>query len=35
VSCRRPAPSLLFTAIAASIVMMPLAINGLPGDGSE
>ena len=30
--CRRPAPSLLFTAIAATVVMLPLAINGVPGD---
>lgn len=28
---RGPAPSLLFTAIAATIVMLPLAINGVPG----
>ena len=32
--CRFPAPSLLFTAIAATIVMLPWAINGLPGDGN-
>jgi len=32
VSCRLSAPSLLFTAIAATIVMLPLAVNGLPGD---
>ena len=31
-SCRLSAPSLLFTAIAATIVMLPLAVNGLPGD---
>ena len=29
---RRPAPSIIFTAIAATIVMLPLAINGLPGN---
>lgn len=29
---RRPAPSLIFTAIAATLVLMPWAINGLPGD---
>ena len=33
--CRRPAPSLVFTAIAATIVMLPWAINGLPGDDSD
>ncbi len=32
--CRFPASSLLFTAIAATIVMLPWAINGLPGDGN-
>jgi uncharacterized protein with LGFP repeats len=35
VPCRFPAPSLLYTAIAATIVMLPWAINGLPGDGNE
>jgi uncharacterized protein with LGFP repeats len=35
VPCRRPAPSILFTAIAATIVMLPWAINGLPGDDDE
>jgi uncharacterized protein with LGFP repeats len=35
VPCRRPAPSILFTAIAATIVMLPWAINGLPGDDEE
>lgn len=29
---RRPAPSLFFTAIAATIVLLPWAVNGLPGD---
>ncbi|HEY6646903.1 MAG TPA: cold-shock protein, partial [Mycobacterium sp.] len=33
--CRRPAPSLLFTAIAGTIVLLPWAINGLPGDGDN
>ena len=33
--CRRPAPSLLFTAIAATVVMLPWAITGLPGDDDE
>ena len=33
--CRRSAPSLLFTAIAATIVMLPWAINGLPGDDTD
>jgi hypothetical protein len=28
-------PSLLFTAIAATIVMLPWAINGLPGDHDD
>jgi len=28
---RRPAPTILFTAIAATVVLTPLAINGLPG----
>jgi uncharacterized protein with LGFP repeats len=28
-------PSILFTAIAATIVMLPLAINGLPGDDDK
>jgi uncharacterized protein with LGFP repeats len=32
VQCRRPAPSLLFTAIAATVVMLPWAIDGLPGE---
>ena len=30
--CRRPPPSLLFTAIAATIVVLPWAVDGLPGD---
>ena len=33
--CRRPAPSILFTAIAATAVILPWAINGLPGDGDK
>ncbi|HEX2285973.1 MAG TPA: N-acetylmuramoyl-L-alanine amidase, partial [Mycobacterium sp.] len=32
---RRPAPSILFTAIAATVVMLPWAIHGLPGDDAE
>jgi uncharacterized protein with LGFP repeats len=35
VPCRRPAPSILFTAIAATVVMLPWAFNGLPGDDAE
>ncbi|MCT7661573.1 N-acetylmuramoyl-L-alanine amidase [Mycobacterium deserti] len=30
--CRRPAPSILFTAIAATVVMLPWAITGIPGE---
>ena len=30
--CRRPAPSILFTAIAATLVLLPWAIDGVPGD---
>ena len=33
--CRRPAPSILFTAIAATIVILPWAIDGLPGDRDQ
>ena len=33
--CRRPAPSILFTAIAATIVILPWAINGLPAGNDE
>lgn len=32
---RRPAPSILFTAIAATVVMVPWAVNGFPGDDDE
>ncbi|KUI35138.1 cold-shock protein [Mycobacterium sp. IS-1496] len=32
---RRPAPSLFFTALAATLVLLPWAINGLPGDDDE
>jgi uncharacterized protein with LGFP repeats len=32
---RRPAPSLLFTAVAATVVMLPWAISGLPGDDND
>ncbi len=30
---RRPAPTILFTAIATTLVVLPWAISGLPGDG--
>ncbi|MBV9640156.1 MAG: LGFP repeat-containing protein [Mycobacteriaceae bacterium] len=30
--CRRPAPSLVFTAIAATVVLLPWAVDGVPGD---
>ncbi|WP_102145216.1 N-acetylmuramoyl-L-alanine amidase [Mycobacterium hubeiense] len=33
--CRRPAPSILYTAIAATIVILPWAVNGLPGEGDK
>ncbi|MGX9788685.1 N-acetylmuramoyl-L-alanine amidase [Mycobacterium sp. MMS18-G62] len=33
--CRRPAPPILFTAIAATAVILPWAINGLPGEGDK
>ncbi|MCV7283599.1 LGFP repeat-containing protein [Mycolicibacterium flavescens] len=29
---RRPAPSLLFTALAATLVLLPMAVYGLPGE---
>ena len=32
---RRPAPSILFTAIAATLVVLPWAINGLPDDSDQ
>lgn len=32
---RRPGPSILFTAIAATVVILPLAVNGLPGGDPE
>jgi uncharacterized protein with LGFP repeats len=35
VQCRRPAPPILFTAIAATAVILPWAINGLPGEGDK
>jgi uncharacterized protein with LGFP repeats len=35
VPCRRPVPSLVFTAIAATVVMLPWAIIGLPDDDDE
>jgi uncharacterized protein with LGFP repeats len=34
VPCRRPAPSILFTAIAATVVILPWAIEGVPA-GSD
>ena len=33
--CRRLAPPILFTAIAATVVILPWAIDGLPGAGDE
>ncbi|MCV7223301.1 N-acetylmuramoyl-L-alanine amidase [Mycolicibacterium elephantis] len=33
--CRRPVPSLLFTAVAATAVMLPMAIYGLPGGDDD
>ena len=33
--CRRPAPPILFTAIAATVVILPWAIDGLPGARDE
>ncbi len=35
VPCRRPAPSIVFTAVAATLVLLPWAINGLPRDGDH
>ena len=35
VSTRRPAPTILFTALAATIVVLPWAINGSPGSGQH
>jgi uncharacterized protein with LGFP repeats len=32
---RRSAPSIFFTAIAATMVILPLAVHGLPGDGHK
>ncbi|WP_422743920.1 N-acetylmuramoyl-L-alanine amidase [Mycobacterium sp. WMMD1722] len=32
---RRPAPSIFYTAIAATIVMLPLAIDGVSGDAAD
>jgi uncharacterized protein with LGFP repeats len=32
VGCRRPPPSLLYTAVAATLVLLPAAISDLPGD---
>ncbi|MGV0792082.1 N-acetylmuramoyl-L-alanine amidase [Mycolicibacterium sp. XJ1819] len=29
---RRPVPSMIFTALAATVVMLPWAVDGLPGD---
>ncbi|MGV0714890.1 N-acetylmuramoyl-L-alanine amidase [Mycolicibacterium sp. XJ662] len=33
--CRRPMPSLLFTAVAATIVMLPMAVFGIPGGDDD
>jgi uncharacterized protein with LGFP repeats len=33
VPSRRPAPTILLTAIAATVVILPWAIEGMPGDG--
>ncbi|CAA0102143.1 Uncharacterised protein [Mycolicibacterium vanbaalenii] len=30
--CRRPAPSILFSALAATVVLLPWALTGVPGD---
>ncbi|MGZ8801684.1 MAG: peptidoglycan recognition protein family protein, partial [Mycobacterium sp.] len=30
--CRSPAPSILFTALAATVVLLPWALTGVPGD---
>jgi uncharacterized protein with LGFP repeats len=35
VSPRRPTPTILLTAIAATVVMVPWAVGGLPGDDDE
>jgi uncharacterized protein with LGFP repeats len=35
VPARRPAPTILFTAIAATLVVVPLAVNGLPDAGRQ
>jgi len=35
VPSRRPTPTILLTAIAATVVAVPLAINGIPGIGSH
>jgi uncharacterized protein with LGFP repeats len=35
VQCRRSTPPILFTAIAATAVMLPWAINGLPGEDAK
>jgi uncharacterized protein with LGFP repeats len=35
VQCRRPAPPILFTAIAATAVILPWALNGLPGEDDK
>ena len=32
---RRPAPSILFTAVAATALLLPLAVDGLPGDRDD
>lgn len=32
---RRPAPSILFTALAATVVLLPWAISGVPGEAED
>ena len=32
---RRPAPTILFTAIAATVVVVPWAVGGIPGTGKH
>ena len=34
-SPRRPTPTILLTAIAATVVMVPWAVGGLPGDDEQ
>ncbi|MGA5462694.1 N-acetylmuramoyl-L-alanine amidase [Mycobacterium sp. NPDC050041] len=32
---RRPAPTILFTAVAATVLLLPLAVDGVPGDRDD